>query len=203
MATNTLAPTGLSPARSFLGNSPTYQGTQRLILGAYTTTIGYGDVVAIGDSGVTQGYVELAPDGASSILGVFGGLLPYFSSVTQQTVNRNGWSTDSGAPTTVGCIIFDQYGIVFQAQLNGAYTQDMAGKNIDWTAATNGAPGSGPSYISTLSLDASTVGVSNTLPFKIIGLAPTLPGGPQDPSNTNPIIEVVMNTAQMLSAGGI
>lgn len=203
MATNTLAPNGLSPARNFISGSNTYQATQRLILGAYATTIGFGDVVSIGPSGATQGYVILAPDNANSTLGVFAGLLPYYNSSLQTTINKNGWATDSGAPTTVGCLVYDDPYVVFQAQLNGAYTQNMAGKNINWTAGTNGVPGTGPAYISTLSLDAASVDVSNTLPFKIIGLAATLPGGPQDPSNTNPIIEVRLNTSQMIASGGI
>lgn len=203
MATNTLAPNGLSPVRNFLSGSNTYQTTRRLILGSYATTIGYGDVVSIGPSGSTQGYVILAPDGAASTLGVFGGVELYVSSVTQMPVNKNGWSSDSGAPTTVGCLVYDDPFIIFQAQLNGAFTQNMAGKNINWTAGTNGVPGTGPSYISTLSLDANTVDTDPTLPFKIIGLAATLTGGPQDPANTNPIIEVRINTAQMLSSAGI
>ncbi len=205
MATNTLSPNGLSPVRNFISGSNTYQATQRLILGSYATQINFGDVVSIGPSGVTQGYVILAADSASSTLGVFGGLLPYYNSSIGQTINKNGWVSDSGAPTTVGCLIYDDPFIVFQAQLNGAYTQNMAGKNINWTAATNGATSGpvGPSYISVLSLDAASVDVSNTLPFKIIGLAATLPGGPQDPSNTNPIIEVRLNTSQMLASGGI
>lgn len=205
MATNTLSPTGLMAVRNFLSGSNTYQATQRLLLGSYATQINYGDVVSIGPSGVTQGYVILAPDNEASTLGVFAGLLPYYNSSIGQTINKNGWVADASAPTTVGCLVYDDPFVVFQAQLNGAYTQNMAGKNINWTTGTNGSTTGpvGPSYISNLSLDAASVDVSNTLPFKIIGLAATLPGGPQDPSNTNPIIEVRLNTSQMLASGGI
>lgn len=206
MATNTLSPNGLSPVRNSISGSNTYQTTQRLILGSYATQINFGDVVSIGPAGATQGYVILAPDNAASILGVFGGLLPYYNSSIGQTINKNGWVTDGSAPTTVGCLIYDDPFTVFQAQLNGGpWTQNMAGKNINWTVGTNGATVGpvGPSYISVLSLDAASIDVSNTLPFKIIGLAATLPGGPEDPTNTNPIIEVRLNTSQMLASGGI
>lgn len=203
MATNTLSPNGLSPARNAISGSNTYQASIRRILGSYATTIGFGDVVGIGPSGSTQGYIILAADGANSTLGVFGGLLPYYNSSFQTTINQNGWASVTGAPTYVECMVYDDPFVIFQAQLNGTFTWDMIGKNIDWTAGTNGAPGTGPAYISTLSLDATTVGVTNTLPFKILGLAATIPGGPQDPTNVNPIIEVRLNTSQLVSSGGI
>lgn len=204
MPTNTLAPTGLKPVRNLLTNSPTFQASFRNILGTYATTIGFGDVVAIGPSGTTEGYVILAPDGAASVLGVFGGCLPFYSSTISRTVNQNGWVSTTGAPTSVQCLVYDDPFLVFQAQMDGGpFTQSMVGQNIDWTAATNGAPGSGPAYISTLSLDADSIGPENTKPFKILGVAPTITGGPQDPANTNPIIEVRLNTAQLLSSSGV
>lgn len=203
MAVNTLAPFGLRPVRNFITGSPTYQGTQRSLLGSYATSIGFGDVVAIGASGASTGYVTLAADGAASILGVFGGCLPYYSSTAARTLNPNGWVSQTGAPTAVGCIIYDQYGLVFQAQMDGGpFTQGMVNQNIDWVAASNGDPGSGPFYLSSLVLDAASIGPENTKPFRIVGVASTITGGPQDPANENPIIEVTLNTSQMLSSSG-
>lgn len=199
---NALSPFGLRPVRNLISGSNTYQASIRRILGTYATTIGFGDVVSINPGGAGQGYTILAPDGAASTLGVFQGVLPYYSTTISQTVNASGWVADAGAPTFVECMVVDDPNIVFQAQLSGAFTWSMVGQNIDWTAATNGAPGAAPSRISTLSLDVTTVGVANTLPFKILGLASTFPGG-IDPTDTNPWLEVKLNTAQLASSGGI
>lgn len=205
MGINTLSPTGLRPVRNLISGSNTYQASIRKILGTYATRINFGDVVQISGAGATQGYVISAPDGANATLGIFGGVLPYYSTTFSQTVNEGGWVADAGAPASVQCQVYDDPFIVFQAQLNGGpWTQNMEGKNIDWTAGTNGSTTPiGPSYISVLSLDASTIDVSNTLPFKIVGLAQTISGGPQDPANTNPIIEVRLNTAQLIAGGGV
>jgi hypothetical protein len=51
-------------------------------------------------------------------------------------------------------------------------------------------------------VDATTINTTATLPFRILGVA-GVSGGPQDPANTNPVIEVRLNTSEQLNATGI
>lgn len=201
MGTNTLAGTGLQFARNLNPASPDFQGNNYSLLGTYSTSIGVGDVVSTGTSG-NLGYVIIAPDGATSILGVCMGFAPYFDSGLQQTINPRYWrqtanpvtgasvNNPAGAPQI---LVADNQQIIFQAQMSGAaWSNGLRGKNIDWKAGTNGAPNT-YSGISTLYLDGTTAATTNSLPFRIVGLAQTIIGGPQDPTNTNPIIEVQFN----------
>jgi hypothetical protein len=65
---------------------------------------------------------------------------------------------------------------------------------------TNGAPNI--AGVSTLALDFSTLATTATLPFRVVGNY-GVTGGPQDPGNNNPWIEVRINTSEVLSATGI
>ncbi len=190
MGTNNAAPTGLVYSRNRLNAAPTYQASVYTIKKTYATKIGFGDVVATGTS-TEQGYVVLAADNPSAILGVFQGCQPYFDS-SLQTMQFLQWWIGSGNPSgDVGCYVVDDENALFYAQaVGGTFAQTWRGENINWTAGTNGAPVA--SGISTLSLDGTSNATTNTLPFRIVGTV-GVAGGPQDPTNANPWIEVSLN----------
>jgi hypothetical protein len=195
MATNTLAPLGLVFSRNRRNASPTYQGNKYKIKAGYASKIGIGDVVQTGTGG-NAGYVILTPDGATPvILGVFGGVLGYFDTVAQQNMNGLNGSWPGAAASASGdidCLVFDDPDDVFRVQITGSWIQGWRGLNANWVAGTNGAPSA--SGISTLTLDGTTPAVTAGLPLRIqevVGFS----GGPQDPGNVNPWIEVTFNFA--------
>lgn len=194
MATNTLAPTGLVFSRNIITNAPTFQSNVYNMLTTYATKIGYGDVVATG-TGSNQGYVILAPDNATSILGVFAGVAPYYDSNLQTTVFTQWWTGTQNPTSSPQCYVIDDPNAVFRAQVSGGpYAQSWRGRNINWVSgnSTNGNGVPNISGISTLALDGATINTTSTLPFRVIGTV-GVTGGPQDPANTNPWLEVTMN----------
>lgn len=199
MATNTLAPNGLQFGRNRSGASPSYQANTYKIKKGYATKIGNGDAVMIG-TGANQGYIVLAPDGATQTLGVLVGVAPYFDTNLQQTIFLQWWTGTAAASGDVDCYIIDDPQARFVAQVSGGpATQSWIGNNINWLATTNGNPNI--SGISTLALDAASIATTPTLAFRITGLA-GITGGPQDPTNTNPWVEVCLNTSQNLNSTG-
>lgn len=205
MATNTIAPFGLVYSRQKIGAAPTAQKQQFLIKSGYSTNISVGDVVAIGTSG-NQGYVTLAANNPTSILGVFAGVLPYYDKTLQATSHGLNASYSSGAnpAADIPCLVITDPFAVYRAQVANGYSWSVTwpGQNINWlTSGTyiNGSPnGAG---VSQLGLDGSTVATTNTLPLRIEGQA-GVSGGPQDPANVNPWIEVSFNPSLMLMLQG-
>jgi hypothetical protein len=195
-------------SRSFYGGSATYQGNQEVIIRGYGSAIGIGDLVKRGAQGSGfQGGIVLATLNDTDILGVFAGIINtgYYDTNAQTTLyGLNGSYIASASPpagVNIGCYVYEDPGVVFRAQVSGGpATQSWIGQNINFLAGTNGAPNA--AGISTLALDATTLGTSPTLPFRIIGLAGVV-GGPQDPTNTNPWVEVRLNTPEATSPGGI
>jgi len=206
MASNLLQPYGLQLNRNALGLAPNYQGKLYLIKKGYASNIGKGDPVKWGTGG-NQGYVVLAAPTDTNIIGIFNAVLPYYDTVQQATAHGlNGSYQGSSSPSAdVQCLIYDDPFATFIAQVNGGpFVQTWQGQNINFVAAGGGVGPGNPniSGISTTALDGTTVAVTNTLPFQIIGTV-GVSGGPQDPANTNPWLEVRMNTAQMLSPTGV
>lgn len=207
MGTNLLQPTGLHLNRSALGLAPNYMGRQYNIKRAYATNIGKGDPVKLGTGG-NQGYIVIAAPGDANILGIFNAVLPYYDSNLQATAHGlNGAYTSTALPPTgvdIPCLVYDDPFATFIAQAQGGPYSNWQGRNISMLAAT---ASSGPGFpnaagISTTVLDGTTVNTTPTLNFQVIG-AVGVTGGPQDPANTNPWLEVRLNTAQMLSATGV
>lgn len=204
MATNTLTPQGLLQSRNLIGGAPTFQLNAYKIKKSYATNIGVGDLVKTG-TGSNQGYVTLSAQADTSGLGVFVTVYPYYDLTFMQTVHGLNGSYQNGANPSADidvAVISDAFA-VFRAQVSGGpWVASWRGQNINWLAATNGAPNA--AGISTLALDGTSVDTANTLPFRIVGLA-GVPGGPQDPANTNPWIEVTLNPAwiEMLQGTGI
>ena len=202
MATNLLAPTGLIYSRNALGAAPTFQANRFRIKSGYGTAIGVGDLVKTGTS-TNQGYVVLATTSETQVLGVFVGVEPYYDSTAQQTMHglNGSWPTSANPSADVWALVINDPFAVFRVQVSaGTWAESWRGQNINFTSGSNGAPNS--SGISTLSVDSTTIATTNTLPFRIIGPV-GVTGGPQDPANTNPWIEVRLNIAEALNATGI
>lgn len=193
MATNTLAPNGLLWSRNRMGGAPTVQAQAYYIKKGYSgSNISIGDLVRTGN-GTNQGYVVISALGDTSGLGVFAGVLPYYDTVFQQTAHglNGSYQTSSNPSGDVPCLVISDFLAVFRVQMSGGpWVVSYRGQNINWLTGTNGAPnGAG---ISTLGVDATTIGTSNTLPLRLEGVVGTS-GGPQDPANTNPLVEVSFN----------
>lgn len=204
MGTNTLAGNGLVFSRNLISAAPTFQANQRAIKNGYATKIGLGDLVKTGSAGgANQGYVELALQGDVAMLGVFAGGLQYYDSNLQQIVFIPWWTGTATLPAGVDatCLVVSDPFAVFRVQLSGGpFTQSMVGRNINFTAGTNGAPNI--SGISVLTADATTISDDPALPLRIEGVV-GFTGGPQDPTFTNPLIEVRLNSAEMLRGAGV
>lgn len=204
MAVNVLTPQGLLWARNKIGAAPTAQTNIYYIKAGYATNIGFGDLVKTLSS-PNQGYVGLSVLGDTSGLGVFFGVAPYYDKTYQSTQHGlNGSYASAANPAAdIPCYVCSDPFATFRAQVSGGpWLPSWRGQNINWLTASNGAPnGAG---ISTLTLDGTTVNTTNTLPFRIEGLA-GVSGGPQDPANTNPWLEVSFNPAwvEMLQGTGI
>lgn len=198
MAINTLAPMGLIASRNLNMNAPTYQANRYTLLKSYSTKIGLGDVVA--SAGGNTGYIALPADNPTLILGVFAGVEPYFDLNLSTTVFTQWWTGTQNPSADVGCFVYDDPTIVFRAQVvGGPFAQSWRGQNTQWTGSTNGAPNQ--AGISTLSLSASVATTSANYSFRVMGVV-GMSGGPQDPANTNPWIEVAINSTSSERVSG-
>jgi hypothetical protein len=201
MGTNAFVPNGLSVVRSRAGGAATYQNNLATIKVGYGSNIGRGDLVNQG-TGANSGYTVLQGLADTQTFGVFGAVYPYFDTVQQGTAHGLIGSYQSGASPSadISAWIIDDPFVTFIAQVSGGpWLQSWRGQNINFLTGTNGVPNA--TGQSTLALDASTIGTTNTLPFQIIGVL-GVQGGPQDPTFTNPWIEVRFNTAALLQTTG-
>jgi hypothetical protein len=206
MATNLLQPNGLQLLRNLISGAPTYQGNQYTIKAGYGSNIGKGDPVKTG-TGTNQGYIVLASPTDTEILGIFQGVLPYYDQTLQATSHGlNGAYQSSANPISdIPCMVYSDAFTTFAAQVNGGpFVQSWRGQNISFIAAAGGVGPGLPNLagISTTALDGGSVGTGPALPFRIVGTIGVV-GGPQDPTNTNPWLEVRLNTAEMLAPTGI
>lgn len=195
MATNVYTPNGLVWSRNAESAATSGAIITRKIKKGYATAIGFGDLVKTG-SGGNQGYIVLSTFNDTSGLGVFQGVnAPYYDLSTQASAHglNGSWPTTANPSGDVTCNIFAFKQDAFRVYAQGGpWVESYAGQNVNWLAGSNGAPNA--AGISTLGIDLTTVGTSNTLPFRILGVV-GVSGGPQDPANTNPLIEVSFNPA--------
>jgi hypothetical protein len=201
MATNLLQPNGLSYCRNRINGANTYQANQRAIKQGYGSSIGRGDLVKFG-SGTNQGYMVLATLADTNTVGAFSAVLPYYDSTQQATSHglNGSYQSTSNPSTDVQCLVGeDPFGTFIAQCSGGTFAQSWVGQTINFLTGTNGAPNS--AGISTLALDSSTLGNPNA-PFKIVGVF-GVSGGPQDPANVNPWLEVMLNTSSMLNPASV
>lgn len=189
---NTNSPFGFRISRRLDGAAPNYAIVDRQI--AYTNThlIAKGDVVIE----LSDGTIDLAATTDNPILGIFDGV-KYYDTVLKATLWANEWA----APTTaLAGSVFARINIdpmaVFEAQASAANIGTSAiGGNTTFVLGTPTLGG-----YSTEALDSTLINTTNTLPFRIVGLANT---PVTDSTGSYNIVEVVMNTQTYKQTTGI
>lgn len=166
---NTNAPNGFMPTwGTFGGAAPTFSFITRQIAYGDTTKIYRGDPV----KSLNTGYVAqwTASTAVSQLAGIFWGC-KYKSTSLGRTVWNNYWpggdvaSTDTVEAYLIPCNL--SVPMVFEAQSDGtAFAFADIGQCVDVTLGT----GSTQTGQSGASLAYSTLGVTATLPFRIVGL---------------------------------
>lgn len=203
MGTNLLQPYGLQLNRNAIGSAGNYQGRPYKIKKAYATSIGKGDPVKLGTGG-NQGYIVLATTADANILGIFNAVLPYYDATIQGISHglNGAYSSSNNASDDVNVLVYDDPFQTFIAQASGGPYSNWQGRNINFLAPAVTGPGiPNAAGISTTALDGASVATTAALPFQVIGTV-GVTGGPQDPANTNPWLEVRLNTASMLNPTG-
>lgn len=210
MATNNLAPTGFSFARNYISSAATFAQTQMVIANGYGTAIMVGDPVSIAANGTITA-VSGTVTAPTNIAGIFAGVLPFYDTNLQAISHGlNGAYLPAAAPPSgvnIPCLVITDPFATFIAQLNNAgaagFSQAWSGFNATWIASSlnSNTAGNGRS-VAVLDGITNVPAVTAAFPFRIIGPA-GVTGGPQDPANGNPWIEVRLNTAFALQPTGI
>ena len=166
---NTQAPFGFRQW-SGTGSAPTYE--QVAVRIAYNASaIYYGDPV-LPDA---NGYVVAGAPGSTQIAGIFAGC-KYLSVAQKRTVWSNFWpGSDVASGNIVEGYIINDPNAKFVVQAGGSATA------IDATAINANAnfgigTGNSATGISGAFLDQTTLGTTNTLPFRVISLVQDPPG---------------------------
>lgn len=161
---NTNAPYGFKPTRNLIASVTNYAQNAYTIASTNTHTIGFGDVVSL----LSTGVIDVSATTDTNFLGIFLGC-NYFNTATGRFEFPNQWT---GVTTTSGVItayVCDDPNAIFTVQSSGtAITVANIGSNANFTG--NGAPNA-YNGISTAALDQTTIGTTNTLPFRITGLS--------------------------------
>ena len=172
MAT-TSAPYGLRPINLLGGQG--FAGSTRLyaIPSGYAVNIQYGDPVIIVNTGSTRGTIArmnstttattvTSTGGGFGFVGVFLGCTytdPVFGKIFRQTYVANTVASD------IQAYVADDPDTLFQIQADGSLTQTALGCNASLIQTVAGSSG----YVASgLSLQASSVATTNTLPLRIV-----------------------------------
>lgn len=181
---NTQAPNGFQYYGRLEGGSPTEGLTPSLVSSGDTSALGYGDLV----SRLASGYITKATAGTASVYGVFYGC-SYLSTAVSRVVFANYWP-GSGAGSDVSALVCTDPQATFVAQSdNTAIAFADIGSNIQFTTGVPNAT----TQISTMSLNQGGLGVTTTLPFRIIGLlSQSAPPGTDGTDNTSAFNRVIV-----------
>ena len=156
---STAAAFGLKPVNLIGGR--VYAGSTRQIkiASGYSTNIFNGDVVKL----VTAGTVE-KDTGTTSLtpIGVFVGCT-FTDPNSEQMTFKNYWPASTAASDAFAYVV-DDPDVLFHIQADGAVAQTALGANF---AVVQGS-GSTSTCVSGVSLDASTVATTNTLPMRLV-----------------------------------
>lgn len=209
MVTINQSATGFVFSRMRRAMSATVQANRYKIKNGYASKIAMGDPVQTGTS-TNQGYVIIAPNTPTAILGIFAGVLPYYdTNLAGVSFGLNGAYNGSAVSPQgdVDCLVIDDPDAVFRVQVyNAAWAQSWRGLNCQLLAGSQGVPSA--AGISTAAIDGGTApATTSTFPFRIQELVAVQPGGlglssgiafeegggTGDTALTNPWIEVCIN----------
>ena len=197
---NIQGPWGFRPVRRIDGADPTYS------LNPYQIAYNNGNVIARGDPVIlnSSGLIDTIAPGTTAIFGIFMGC-EYPDPTLQRKTFQNAWRAVSGLASTaiVTCYVIEDKKVVFEAQMGnsnttptGPITQANVGNNINFYAqATPNSSGISGAYA-----DQYTIGTTNTLPFRIIGLSQKVGNDNTSIYNT---IEVCLNYDQLGNETGV
>lgn len=180
---DTASPRGLVPANLIGGQS--YAGSTRMlpIASGYATSIFFGDVVKL----INTGYINKDTGTTTATpVGIFMGCAytdPVYGYTTRQMWTASTVTQNSAAAVAYIC---DDPDAIFQIQASGTLTQAALGAN----AALVQNAGDTISGDSRVSLNASSVADTATLPIRIVGFAG---GSPLVPSDAYPEVLVKWN----------
>jgi hypothetical protein len=162
---NTNAPNGFVYAGRMDGGSPTMGNTTRKILSTYNVAIGFGDPVI----SVASGYIQRATASTVQIAGIFMGC-SYLNTAVGRVVWANNWPGTAQGSDAVAYLNTDPQSLFIAQSNNTAIAFADIDANIQFVI---GEPNS-VTGISTTALDQSTIATTDTLPFRIVGLASDL-----------------------------
>lgn len=156
--TNTTSFMGFRHIGFLPGAAPDYQLQSKLVSSGNATAIYRGDVVTF-----SAGYIIAADSTASSkVDGIFDGC-----TYTDSSGNTK-WSPYCPASQTATCYILSAPSSMFLVQSNNtAITQANVNTNASYVAAAGTTIGGG---FSGYTLDAASLGTTNTRPFRIVNL---------------------------------
>lgn len=159
----TAAPYGLRPV-NLIGGQP-YAGSTRLIkiASGYAANLFFGQPVTIVAAGVVEAATVTTTVPATGVVGVFVGCA-YTDPNLNIPVYKQYWPTGTVASDAVAYVV-DDPDVVFQVQADDTVPQTALGTNI----SLNAASGSTSTGNSTTSADVGGLGVTATLPLRIVG----------------------------------
>ena len=178
------------------GGSPTAGLTPRNIASTYGTGIFQGDPII----SMASGYIQAATSNTVTVGGVFNGV-EYLNSNVGRKIWFNSWPASGAGGNGQGYLSNDPQAL-FLAQSNGSpiVFADI-GMNIGFATGS----GNTTTGISAYSLDQSTIGTTNTLPFRIVGLwsqyAPPGSAGADDANDFNWAVVALNNTDRTSTTG--
>lgn len=178
------------------GYSPDYQQQTRLIQSTNTTKIFNGDPVQ--KSGATN-YILQGSGSTTTILeGIFVGC-NYIPTGGQLTLQPSPFWVGGAASDATGYLINAPGALFLAAALNTAIVTANIGANIGYSIGTGSTSGGG---FSGATLDQSTIGTTNTLPFQIVSLYQGVGNG-SDPSTPYNWVVVTFNNQRFRTLTGV
>lgn len=161
---NTNAPFGFRVDRNKFSSVNNYAQSAYTIATTNTYTFGFGDVVSL----QTDGTITRSVTTDTNFLGIFLGCT-YYNNTSGRWEFPYQWTGITTAASPIVAYVCDDINAVFTVQSsNTAITTADVGQNANFTS--NAAPNT-YSGISTAALDAGSLGTTNTLPFRIVGVS--------------------------------
>lgn len=196
---NVFAPFGFSQ-RTGNGSAPTYEQVRRDV--KYNAgAIFQGDPV----TSQADGTIAQATAGTTQIAGIFAGC-DYISVSQKRRVWNNYWpGTDVASTNVVTGYLVNDPNAQFTVQVGASgNSTPVATTDIDANINFGIGTGNAANGISGAYADQSTIAVTATLPFRIIGLVTSPPGAPgTDSTSGNNLIIVGFNNVDTKSLTGI
>jgi len=190
---NTNAPFGFRQY-SGTGSAPTYEQVVYYIAAANTTDIFFGDPVVP----LNTGYITQATSNSVQVAGIFVGC-KYLSTSQKRTVWSNYWPGSDATGDVEAYVVNDPNAkFVVQGDATGIAFADI-NANIGFSIGS----GNTSNGISGAFLDSASLGTTNTLPFRVIGLVQNPPGAPGTEAGAYNLAVVAFNNVSTKQLTGI